>query len=68
MKASWRGNAFIRVGKTRLPIRKLLGPSPWGVFVVGKKIGPSAQQIEAELKKQIDRRIRFILLKQSGAI
>ena len=68
MKVSWRGNAFKRVGKSRLPIVKLHGPSAWGVFVVGKKIGPSVEETEAELKKNIDRRIRFIALKASGAI
>lgn len=68
MKASWRGNAFKRVGKSRLPIVKLKGPSTWGVFVVGKKIGPSAEETEAELKKQVDKRIRFLLLKQAGTI
>ncbi len=63
-----KGNVFKRVGKARLPIVKLYGPSSWGVFVVGKKQGPSVDEIEAELKKQIDRRIRFIGLKASGAI
>lgn len=63
-----KGNVFKRVGKARLPIVKLYGPSSWGVFVVGKKQGPSVTEIEAELKKQIDRRIRFIELKASGAI
>lgn len=68
IKASWRGRVFKRVGKARLPIVQLYGPSSWGVFVVGDKIGPSAKAAEAELKKQIDRRIRFINLKKSGAI
>jgi len=63
-----KGNVFKRAGKARLPIVKLYGPSTWGVFVVGKKQGPSVTEIEAELKKQIDRRIRFIELKASGAI
>lgn len=68
MKASWKGNAFKRVGKSRKPIVKLKGPSTWGVFVVGKKIGPSTAETEQELKKQVDRRIRFLLLKQAGTI
>ncbi len=68
MKASWRGNVFKRAGKSRLPIVKLKGPSTWGVFVVGKKIGPSTAETEQELKKQVDRRIRFLLLKQAGTI
>lgn len=60
MKASWKGNVFKRVGKARKPIIKLKGPSVWGVFVAGKKIGPSISEIEAELKKQIGERIRFL--------
>jgi len=63
-----RGNAFKRVGKARKPIVKLKGPSTWGVFVVGQKIGPSTAETEQELKKQVDRRIRFLLLKQAGTI
>lgn len=62
------GGVFKRRGKTRLKIDKLKGPSPWGVFVVGKKIGPSADEIEVELKKQVDDRVKFLLLKQAGTI
>lgn len=68
MKASWRGHVFKRVGKTRLPIVKLFGPSPWGVMTVGQKLGPSKEQTRAELEKQVQKRIRFITLKKSGAI
>ena len=64
----WGGKTFVRVGKARGPLRNLKGPSPWGIFVVGKKIGPSADQAEAALKKNIDKRIRFLLLKKSGTI
>lgn len=68
MNARWRGRVFKRLGKTRLPITQLMGPSAWGVFVVGKKISPSAKQTQDELKRQVDRRIRFLLLKKSGTI
>ena len=68
MKASWRGHVFRRVGKTRLPIVKLFGPSPWGVMTVGNKLGPSKEQTQAELEKQVQRRIRFVTLTKSGAI
>ena len=64
----WGGRTFKRVGKQRGPLRNLRGPSPWGRFVVGGLMGPSAEETEAELKKQIDRRIRFIRLKSSGDI
>jgi hypothetical protein len=65
MNAKWRGRVFKRLGKSRLPITQLMGPSAWGVFVVGKKIGPSSEQVEAELKKNIDRRIKFIMFEFS---
>jgi len=68
MKASWRGRVFKRVGEKRLPIVQLYGPSPWGVFVKRKQVGPTGKAIRAELEKQIDRRIRFLLLKASGKI
>lgn len=68
MKASWRGHVFKRVGKTRLPIVKLFGPSPWGVMVKGDKLEPSKEQTREELQKQIERRVRFITLKKTGAI
>ena len=68
MKTSWKGNVFQRVGKSRLPIVKLYGPSPWGV-VVKKKLKPVVQKdAKKELRKQIERRIRFQNLKRSGAI
>ena len=66
--AKYNGKVYKRKGSARLPLKGVYGPSPWGVFVVGKKVEPSTQEIEAELKKQIDRRIRFINLKASGAI
>lgn len=68
MKASWRGRVFKRVGKTRLPIVQLFGPSPFGVMTKGKKLGPSKEQTQAELEKQIQRRVRFITLKKAGTI
>jgi len=62
------GHVFARVGKSRLPINKKHGPSPWGVFV-GMKLTPKIiAMAEVELKKQIERRIRFQTLKQTGAI
>lgn len=68
MKISWRGRVFVRTGATRLPIVQLFGPSPWGVMTKGDKLGPSEEQIQAELSKQIERRVRFITLKKTGAI
>ena len=68
MKASWRGRVFKRVGKERLPIVQLFGASPWGVFVGKKLRRPITRETRAELVKQINRRIRFLSLKKSGAI
>lgn len=68
MKASWKGNAFKRQGKTRLPIVKLFGPSAWGVFVKNGKTSPMQKLAAKELQKQMDRRIRLQLLKKQGAI
>lgn len=68
MKASWRGNVFKRIGKKRLPIMKLMGPSPWGVFADKKMDKPTVKAIQKELRKQIEERIRFNKLKASGAI
>lgn len=68
MKASWRGNVFKRTTKSRLPIVKLMGPSVWGAFVVNDHVSLTTDQTQIELKKQIEERIRFLTLKQSGAI
>jgi len=62
------GQVFVRTSQASLPILKLWGLSPWGVMVVGKKLGPSKKETQAELEKQIQRRVRFITLKKSGAI
>ncbi len=68
MKASWRGRVFKRTGASRLPIVQLFGPSPWGVFAKKKLKRPTVQDSRVELMLQINRRIRFLKLKQSGAI
>jgi len=68
MKASWRGRVFKRVGKKRLPIQQLWGPSPWGVYVKRKMPTVTRKRVRKELKKQIDARTRFLNLKASGAI
>ena len=68
MKSSWRGRVFKRVGKSRLPIQQLFGASPWGVFVKNDIKKPIVKESKRELIKQIERRIRFMKLKESGAI
>lgn len=68
MKASWKGNAFRRVGKQRLPIVKLKGPSPWGVHLFQNQQRKTRDELSSEFLKQLLERIRYNRLKQSGAI
>ena len=53
------GNVFRRLGKSRLPIIKLFGPSAWGVFVrlgLRKQLKKDAQ---AYLNDRLQRRILY---------
>lgn len=53
------GNVFRRTGRGRLPIVKLHGPSPWGVFVrlkLRKVIRKNAHQY---LMDRLERRIKY---------
>jgi len=60
------GHAFKRKTKSRLPIVKLQGPSPWGVTVKNKLDQLVAKRdVEPELIKQVERRIRAINYKRS---
>ena len=68
IKPSWRGRVFKRVGKDRLPIVQLMGPSPWGVFVKRRMTSLQVQETETELRWQIERRINFNVLRASGLI
>ena len=63
-----KGHVFKRVGKERLPIQKLMGPSPWGVTVKNKIDEVVVRFSRADLLKQIKERTRFLGLKKSGAI
>lgn len=62
------GRVFKRIEKTRIPITQLHGPSPWGVFVSGGRESRVINAGEAELLKQVERRIRFVNLKKQGTI
>ena len=68
MKASWRGRVFKRIGKERLPITQLWGPSPWGAMVKKKMKPIAVRKANKELEKQIERRIRFNVLKKQGLV
>lgn len=63
MKMSWRGNVFKRVGKSRLPIVQIKGVSPYGVYQKNQLSRKQVKEIEAELNKQMERRIRLNILR-----
>lgn len=62
------GKVYVREGKQRGPLRQMRGISPWGVFVRNNRVTTVGKRVRAELFKQIDRRIRFVLLKAQGKI
>lgn len=61
-----KGHVWKRKGKSRLPIQKLMGPSPWGVLVKGDRVQNVTDETRAELRKQLDRQIRWLRLKNKG--
>lgn len=62
------GQIFKRLGKSRRPIVKLQGVSPWGAFVMSGGRKTTQADATALLEKNLDRRVNFLLLKHSGAI
>lgn len=63
------GHAWRRIGRSRLPIVKLHGPSPWGVFV--KALGAESQtatEMERRMAINLDQRVQFLLKKARGEI
>ena len=61
-------HVYKRSSKARAVGRRKKGPSPWGVFVKNNLKEPTADDAKDVLRKNVERRIRFIKLKQSGAI
>lgn len=57
------GHVFRRKTKQRLPIQKLFGASPYGVFVKQKMEVPISAEAEERLAKEIDRRIQYNIFK-----
>ena len=51
------GGAYIRSGKTRLPIKKLHGVSPWAVFLKRSLDTPTEKQSSQRLSKEVNKRI-----------
>jgi hypothetical protein len=68
MNVKWRGNAFRRVGKERLPIIHLRGVSAFGAYVKNKFTPGQIKRINDELSKQMERRINLNILRASGLV
>jgi hypothetical protein len=68
MNVKWRGNAFRRVGKERLPIIHLRGVSAFGAYVKNKFTKQQIRRINDELFKQMERRIKLNILRASGLV
>lgn len=68
MKMSWKGNAFKRVGKERLPIVMLKGVSAFGAYAKNDLEGPQVKEINKELSKQMERRINLNILRANGLV
>ena len=68
MKMSWKGNAFKRIGKERLPIVMLKGVSAYGAYAKNDLEGPQVKEINAELSKQMERRINLNILRANGLV
>lgn len=64
----WGGRVYTRAGKAKTPIIQQYGPSPWGVAIKKKLKGPLAKDAKRELRNQVERRIKYNVLKSSGAI
>jgi len=67
-KMSWKGNAFKRVGKERLPIVMLKGVSAFGAYAKNDLEGPQVKEINKELSKQMERRINLNILRANGLV
>lgn len=80
IKISWKGNVFMREGgavkmtkgrhkgRMRQQIVQKRGVSAWGAYVKNNLAGPQAKAVEAELLKQIERRINLNVLRASGLV
>ena len=68
ISAKLGGQVFKRAGKSRLPIFKLYGASAGGVYTKKYMEVETVRDGSIELRKQIQRRVRFVLLKKQGLI
>jgi len=53
-------HVYLRTGKSRLPIRKLKGPSVLGVFLKNDLAQWSVEQIADQMGKEVEKRVRAI--------
>jgi len=66
--ARWGGGVFVRSGTERGPIHRIRGVSAYGAYVKNDFSGPQVAEINAELNKQMDRRIKLNILRASGLV
>ena len=62
------GHAYKRQGTARKPIVRLHGASAWGSYTKNNMQPRTVREGEHALEKQIERRIRFNVLKKQGLI
>lgn len=68
MSIKLNGHAYKRMTKKRLPLAKLHGPSPWGVYTKKKLKRPAQKWVRQQVKKQLKERIRFLTLRAKGKL
>lgn len=61
-------NVYKRAGTSRGPLVQQYGPAPGEYFEGLRIIERSLERARAELEKQMDRRIRFVLLEKTGQL
>ncbi len=66
--ANFGNHVFRRVGKKRLPIRKLWAVSAWGVVVKNDMVQPIAAKAEDDLENNIRRRVNLEVLRRTGKV
>lgn len=60
------GHVFIRTSKSRLPIQKLYGVSPWGAFVKNNLVGPVTKFAGDVFNKRLTAELEFELSKRGA--
>lgn len=68
VRTKWKGNAFKRTGKARLPIVQIKGVSTYGAYVKNNLQGPQVERVRADLANELTRRIKLNVLRASGLV